>query len=162
MDVYELRYPGTQVVGLEDGVAHSVTSLVSLMESGVAEAAVSLHFFEEACRDTSGLLRGPSSPDEWKRRRKIEQAIEQRLLNGITCQPHYGTAMGRPYLGERRSASRGEAPVMARRRMACELPASCSLPLCQVLPLRGGLCGPSPRHDGQRTMGIGSYRRHRD
>lgn len=81
--IYELRYPGIRPVGLDDDAAHALTSLLGLMERGVAEAAVSLHFFEQAHSDMSQNRPPPPSPDEWQRQAAIEQAVEGQLLDQL-------------------------------------------------------------------------------
>lgn len=62
MLVHELRYPGSRPVGLDSEAAHALTCLLGLMESGVAEAAVSLHFFEQAASDVRSHRPQPPSP----------------------------------------------------------------------------------------------------
>lgn len=80
--IYELRYPGTWVTGLADEGRHALTSLLSLMEGGVAEAAVSLHFFEEAAIDGRARPQRPS-PQDWQERAAKERAIEEQLLSQL-------------------------------------------------------------------------------
>ncbi|KRF14171.1 hypothetical protein [Nocardioides sp. Soil796] len=63
MDIYELHYPGSFVAEMDDEAAFALNSLLGLMESGVAEAAVSLHLFEEAHKN--GTPPPPSPDDVW-------------------------------------------------------------------------------------------------
>lgn len=85
MFIYELCYPGIRPVGVDADTAHALTGLLGLMERGVAEAAVSLHFFEEARSDMSRHRPQPPSPDEWQRQAVIEQAVEARLMGQLAA-----------------------------------------------------------------------------
>lgn len=86
MHVYELRYPGIRPTGLDDEAAHALTSVVGLTERGVAEAAVSLHFFEQARSDMLAQRPQPPSPEEWQQEAAFERAIEARLLDQLPAE----------------------------------------------------------------------------
>lgn len=73
--------------GSRDEAAHALTSLVGLMERGVAETAVSLHFFEQARSDMSGHRPQPPSPEEWQQQAAIERAIEAQFLSQLPIDP---------------------------------------------------------------------------
>lgn len=83
--IYELHYPGTRPVELDDEASQALTCLLSLMERGVAEAAVSLHFFEEARHDMSRHRPQPPSVEEWERARTLEQSVEARLMSQLAA-----------------------------------------------------------------------------
>lgn len=78
MLIYEIRYSGSRAVGLDDEAAHALTGLLMLMESGVAEAAVSLHFFEAAMNDPEPF-RVPNA-EEWNRESESRRSAAAKLM----------------------------------------------------------------------------------
>lgn len=80
--IYELRYPGIRPSVLETRTASDLMSLLFLMENGVAEAAVSLHFFEAAIQSAASGRRSHSERD-WQAESTKRQAVEARLMAQI-------------------------------------------------------------------------------
>jgi hypothetical protein len=72
MWVAQLRYPGAWIEGMSRDDAFRAQSLLSTAEDALADAALSLTFFE-ACRAT------PHGPKRWEQRRAREQELRARV-----------------------------------------------------------------------------------
>lgn len=72
MWVAQLRYPGVWIEGMSRDDAFRAQSLLSTTEGALADAALSLTFFE-ACR---GARHGP---ERWEQRRAREQELQARV-----------------------------------------------------------------------------------
>ena len=84
--IYELRYPGIRPSDLEPQAASDLMNLLTLMEHGVAEAAVSLHFFEAAMQSAARGRRSASERD-WQADSTKRQAVEARLMAQVPVNP---------------------------------------------------------------------------
>lgn len=83
MWVCELYFPGNYVTGLDGKSAAALMALFMLMETGLAEGAVSLDFFEGVRSGTASAPDPYLIREESARDRQLERAVEMRLRRGL-------------------------------------------------------------------------------
>jgi hypothetical protein len=71
--VFELTWPGTRLEGLPDQVAFDVEKMLYLLESALADAAVSLGLFE--AEQAAAVARHAQHREGWEQKRAAEAAL---------------------------------------------------------------------------------------
>lgn len=101
MRVFELIYPGTWLQGLRDDVAREAQTLLYVVESHLADAAIGLAMFEE-------VRARPFSRPDWN---EASEQVRRLVERGMEVEQHWQRqAEGKPLT----PAERWEADERAR------------------------------------------------
>lgn len=121
--VFDVEVPGTWLDGLDDGTAHAVQSLLYHVQSCLADAALSLSFFEAAMVTSASDLdsRRDSFERNAVRRRAKELELEAALPADLSPEERWSRCeelRHQAEIGARRDAWReGELPDTYRHRL---------------------------------------------
>jgi hypothetical protein len=89
--VFELTRPGTWLEGLPDQVAFEVEGMLGLLETALADAAVSLGLFE--AEQAAAVARHARHREDWERKRAAEAALvaqfEGQLALNLAPEEHW-------------------------------------------------------------------------